>query len=239
VWLLLTLLLPIIIQIFLDIIVGWAAASSSWRGNIVQLPYAVARLNIAGYIDEHNYYFGTNSGKHKSYGGNGSSNSSNNSSSSSNGTNHIAIGPASQSNNGRLAKRLLHQKYSYNRHLNKELQHQYHHQPQPQQRIKKNSYSSNRWQTDQYPLHTKSKINDDSSKHCGRFTSVFASVECLLSFISLYFTRSPSQQSVKYPSEEILLSESKKIVGRVRRKRQGLAAWSNFTVPPTYSPTPG
>lgn len=231
-------LMPMIIQMFLDIIVGWAAASSSWRGNIVQLPYAVARLNIAGYIDEHNYYFGTNSGKHKSYGGNGSSNSSNNSSSS-NGTNHNAI-------NGRIAKRLLYQKYSYNRRLNKELQHQHqhqhHHQPQSQQRIKKMSYhNNNRWQkeSDRYSLHTKSKINADSSKNCGRFTSVFASVECLLRFVSLYFTRSPSQQSVKYPSKENFVSESKKKIGRVRRKRQGLAAWSNFTIPPTQSPTPG
>lgn len=231
-------LLSIIIQIFLDIFVGWAAASSSWRGNIVQLPYAVARLNIAGYIDEHNYYFGTNSGKHKSYGGNGSSNSSNNSSSS-NGTNHNAIGQASQSNNRRLAKRLLYQKNSYNRRLNKELQH--HHQPQSQQRIKKMSYHNNRWQkeTDRYSLHTKSKIIADSSKNCGRFTSVFASVECLLRFFSLYFTRPPSQQSVKHPSEENLVSESKKKIGRVRRKRQELSAWSNFTVPPTQSPTPG
>ena len=74
---------------------GWASPSSSWRGNVIQLPYAIARLNIAGYIDEHNYYFGLYSDKkNKSSSTNNSSNS--NSSSTDNSKNSNGNGSKSK-----------------------------------------------------------------------------------------------------------------------------------------------
>ena len=200
-------------------LLGWAAASSSWRGTIIQLPYAVARLNIAGYIDEHNYYFGTNSGKHKSNGGNGNSNSSSNNSSN-NGTNHNTYGDRIQSNNGGLPSRLLYEKASSKRRFNKAL-----YQQQQQQRRNKG----------QQVAGSKSKKSTvDHSRDCGKLSSVFTIFGCAMKFFLLPFGRSSSQQHI---AEESIVPESK--LSRVRRRRQGLAMWTNITVAPTQSPTPG
>ena len=182
------------ISIMITISQRWAAASSSWRGNLVQLPYAVARLNITGYIDEHNYYFGTNSGKHKSNGGNGNSNSSNNingNSSSNNASNHNTIGKG----NGMLVKRLLYKNIS-SRRLNKV-------QNQQQRRSKKRQYDGSNYNTRRKEI-VQYQLQTTDTKHrsnCDKFTSVFTNFECLWSFLPLS-SRSPSPKSV-IPAAEI------------------------------------
>ena len=47
-----------------NILLGWAAASSSWPGRAWKSPYAIARLDIAGYIEEYEYYFDIHSRGH-------------------------------------------------------------------------------------------------------------------------------------------------------------------------------
>ena len=58
-----------------------------------------------------------------------------------------------------------------------------------------------------------------------------------MKFFLLPFGRSSSQQNSNHIAEESIVPESK--LSKVRRRRQGLAVWTNITVAPTQSPTPG